>query len=195
MQRKKRLGADPEKVRAFLARGRGSLKTRPKEPAAKGRATLKRKVELARGSLKDPSKRSPAKRKVAPTEGPLTPAEWRRQVFELSGRRCIVSGSPSNDPYDPDFHAHHALGAQQLRKRGLHAYVWDARNGVLVSEIVHMEHEHHAPTIFAEHLPARVWEFAAEMDALVGTEWATAKVERQHPPAGKSRVTNPRRQH
>lgn len=174
MKRGKPLRADPAKVREFLARGRGALSRY--EP-------LKRSGAL---------KRSSAKRRIAEHEGPLTPAEWRRQVYELSGRKCIVSQTPSHDPYDRRFHAHHPLDKSTLRDRGLHAYVWDPRNGVLVLATVHMQHEYDG-SIARELLPARVWEFCAELDALDQTEWATARVERLHPPAGSSRIASPRR--
>lgn len=174
MKRRKPLRADPEKVREFLRRGRGGLE----------RTEFKR----------DPAKALAAKRAVRAAEGPLSPAEWREQVYELSGRTCVVSGSRANDAADPRFHAHHCVSADALRQRGLHAYVWDARNGVLVTAEVHMAHEHQGgeKRIPRSKLPASVWEFARELDRLAGTGWATAHVKREHPPAGISRATTRR---
>lgn len=179
MERKKPLRADPAKVREFLQRGRGALK---------------RTTELERTSFK--RKAISAKRRVAPVEGPLDPASWRREVFRASGGKCIVSGARARDADDERFHAHHALSKDALRKRGLYAYVWDSRNGVWVAEAAHMAHEHTGGEhrITRDSLPASVWEFCAELDALAGIEWATAKVEHEHPPAGSSRRrTSPRR--
>lgn len=168
MERKKPLRADPAKVRAFLQRGRGALK---------------RTDSLTRSGFS-------AKRKVAPIEGPLTPAEWRRQVFAASGGRCTVTGARARDADDRRFHAHHVLAADSLRKRRLFAYVWDARNGLWIAELPHMAHEHSGGEhrIAREHLPASAWLFAAELDALAGTEWATAKLEREYPASGSRRM-------
>lgn len=169
MKRSKRLRADPEKVREFLARGRGGLK---------------RREELARSELKRRApKRSSAKRKVGPREGPLDPASWRRQVFRVSGGRCLITGTRARDENDDRFHAHHAIAAQQLRKRGLYAHVWDVRNGLWLAEAPHMAHEHTGGShrIPRELLPPAVWEFARELDGLAGNEWATAKLERTYP--------------
>lgn len=169
MKRSKRLKADPEKVRQFLARGRGSLERS--------------------SSLKNPGKPFSAKRKVGPREGPLDPASWRREVFRASGGTCIVTGTRALDADDPRFHAHHAIAAQQLRKRGLHGRVWDRRNGLWVAEGPHMAHEHTGGShrIPRDLLPTAVWEFARELDAIAGTEWATAHLERTYPAAGPSR--------
>lgn len=173
MQRHRPLRADPEKVRAFLARGRGKLK---------------RQSELKRSAIA-------AKRKVAPNEGPLTPAEWHRQVFAASGGTCIVSSSRARGADDENFHAHHIIAAQQLRKRGLHGRVWDARNGLWVANAPHMAHEHTGGShrIARELLPAAAWAFAAELDALAGTQWASAYLERMYPAAGTRRSQSPRR--
>lgn len=173
MKRSKRLRADPEKVRQFLQRGRGRIE---------------RKERLKRAAIS-------AKRKVGPVEGPLDPASWRREVFRVSAGKCIVSGTRARNADDPRFHAHHILAADQLRKRGLHAFVWDARNGLWIAEQPHMAHEHAGGRhrIRREQLPASVWLFAGELDVLAGTEWATAKLEREYPATGNSRTTSPRR--
>jgi hypothetical protein len=173
VKRSKRLGADPAKVREFLQRGRGSL-TRTSAPERKPIA---------------------AKRRVKPVEGPLDPRRWRQEVFRASGGKCIVSGARARDADDRRFHAHHPLDKDALRKRGLHGYLWDPRNGAWVSTPVHWQHEHSGGEgrIARERLPASVWEFCAELDALDGSEWATAKVEREHPATGHGGTTSPRR--
>lgn len=179
MDRKKRLRADPEKVREFLQRGRGQL--------SRGQG-------LARG---EPLKRTrlSAKRGKRVVEGPLDPASWRRQVFAASGGICIVSGSRATGVDDGHFHAHHIIAAQQLRKRGLYGLVWDPRNGLWLAELPHMAHEHTGGShrLSRDLLPAAVWDFAGELDGLAGSEWASAYLERTYPTAGISRGSSPRR--
>lgn len=162
IRRKSELRADPGKAREFVQRGR--------EAAARSLAA---------------SARAGAKKKAArrEAEGPLSPGEWRAAVFESSGRRCIVTGTRAADVEDRRFHCHHVVPKDELRARGLGAHVWDPRNGVLVTERVHMLHEHAGGPhrISGARLPAAVWAFAQEMDATDGTSWATALVERLHP--------------
>jgi hypothetical protein len=176
MKRSKPLRADPEKTRAFLKRGRSEL----------NRAGIK--ARTAKGSA--------AKSRVKALEGPLDPATWRGKVFAASGGTCVVSGARATDADDPRFHAHHPVTQDALRKRGLYGWLWDARNGMLVAEQVHMAHEHTGgeQRIAREFVPASVWEFCADLDALAGTSWATEHVRRKHPPAGRSRTPRARRQ-
>lgn len=169
MKRRHPLRADPAKVREFLQRGRGGLsRSTPLKP--RGR------------------KASAAKRGIAQREGPLDPASWRRAVFAASEGRCVVTGTRASDADDRRFHAHHAVSQDTLRRRGLYGWLWDARNGVLVTEAVHMGHEHTGgdARIPRSRLPASVWEFCAELDALDGSYWATEHVKRRHPAAGSS---------
>lgn len=170
MKRHKPLRADPAKVREFLQRGRQGLE---------------RSKELSRGRLKS----SPGKRGEKPAEGPLDPASWRAAVFEASGGRCIVTRARAKDAEDRAFHAHHPVSQDVLRRRGLHGWLWDPRNGVLVTQAVHMGHEHTGGRhrIPRELLPAPVWEFCRELDALDGTSWATEHVKRRHPSRGDQR--------
>jgi hypothetical protein len=159
LERKSGLKADAEKVREFLNRGRRELERSP----------------------------MPRKRKQRPVEGPLSPAEWRVQVFEASGGECIITGSRARDADDPDFHAHHCLPKRELRARGLYGRVWDPRNGVLLRTDVHERHEHGARRVRVPHtaLPASVWEFCRELDELAGTRWASDFVLREHPVRGE----------
>lgn len=169
MKRHRRLKADPEKVREFLRRGR--------QP-------LTRREELKRAGAKAKAARSGK----ASSEGPLSPAAWRAAVFAASGGRCIVTGARAKDAEDRRFHAHHAVAQDVLRQRRLHDRLWDARNGVWLAAAVHMAHEHAGgeSRVPRELLPASVWEFARELDALDGTSWATEHVKRYHPAAGSS---------
>lgn len=166
MKRNKPLRADPAKVRAFVQRGRGGLERS--------------------GFRRSAAKALAAKREVRALEGPLDPAEWRRQVFEASGRRCVVTGTRARDAADDRFHAHHPVSQDALRRRGLYGRLWDPRNGVLVAEEIHMGHEHTGgeARIPREKLLQSVWDFARELDAEDGTSWATEHVKRKHPAAG-----------
>lgn len=164
LNRSKRLGADPEKVREFLKRGR-QLE----------RAALNRAGGMRRSSSK---------------EGPLTPAAWRERVFELSEGLCVMTGARASHVEDRRFHAHHPVPKRTLRDRGLFGWVWDSRNGLWLRSDAHERHESASVRVPAEKLPASVWEFCAALDALEGTEWATMLVLRAHPPAGRSRVSH-----
>lgn len=156
-KRRKRLGADPEKVREFMQRGRGAL--------GRGRPAGDRRSA--------PKKKKPQR----PPEGPLTPREWQLAVFKASAGRCTVTNTRARDPDDPRFHAHHPVPKQTLRRRGLHDRVWDPRNGMLVLATLHADHEF-APDyrIPGERVPDSAREFAAELGP-----WAVDLLDRLHP--------------
>lgn len=194
MKQRKRLKADPEKVREFVARGRrnsemerGELTPDPE----KVRAFQQRGRESGAKSLRE-SARAGARARAELKEGPLDAGSWRREVYTASGGRCIVTNAEARDADDRRFHAHHCVPKDELRALGLHAHVWDPRNGVWVTARVHMRHEAAFSRIPRELLPASVWEFAQEMDRLLGTEWATYEVERTHPATGISRIRDTR---
>lgn len=190
LRRKTELRADPEKAREFEQRGRGQLGSDPEKTAAfvqRGRESGARSLrESAVAGLR-------TRREVRAAEGPLDPATWRKCVHDASAGRCIITGTRADGHDDPHFEAHHPLPKRELRARGLHGHVWDARNGVWLVERVHERHESGTARIPRERLPVAVWEFAAEMDALGDGEWATAMIERLHPAAGSSGRTTPRR--
>jgi hypothetical protein len=191
VKRSKPLSANPEKVREFIARGRGKLKQDREKTAAFVQRGRESGAKVLRESARAGAR---ATARARAGEGPLSPKEWRRAVAEAADLRCTVTRSRAADVFDPSFDAHHALPKEELRARGLGAHVWDPRNGVFVTSRVHLDHAHGPrPRITRELLPARVWEFCAEMDALGAGEWATVMVERDHPAAGSSRTTSPRR--
>lgn len=165
LKTRKRLEADPEKVREFLRRGR----------------------ELERSGFK---RARSGFRRASSAEGPLTPREWWLAVFEASGGRCVMTGTRARDADDPRFHAHHPLAKRILRERGLLGHVWDPRNALWLRADVHAAHEQPGvrdSRVPAEKLGAGVWAFCSELDALEGSAWATELVLRAHPPAGSSR--------
>jgi len=189
LERRTELRADPETTREWVQRAReAGLSTDP--------IKLEEFIRRGRKRMGSRAKRRVAFATRAAGEGPLSPEEWRRQVALATDLRCIVTGTRAADVFDPAFDAHHPLPKSELRARGLHAFVYDARNGVFVAEQVHVAHEYGAgdeDRIPRDRLPARVWEFAAEMDELGRGKWATAMVERKHPAAGRSRSSRVRR--
>lgn len=163
------LTADPEKVAAFAQRGREASQ---RSLAASARAGARARAKTEREQ-----------------EGPLSPEEWRSAVWASAAGRCTVTRTRAADVDDRRFHAHHAVPKDELRARGLHAHVWDPRNGVWLLADVHMRHEFpgvNAQRVPREVLPASVWQFAEEMDATDGTSWATEMVRRTHPAAGSA---------
>lgn len=205
LKRKTPLRSDPAKTREFEQRGRGSLKQDPEKTRAwvdkarrMGLSTDPIKLEefqrRARKSMSGKAVRSAARGAAHRGEGPLSPGDWREAVATAADLRCIVSGARAYDAFDPTFDAHHPLPKRELRARGLLAHVYDPRNGAFVAEHVHWDHEGAVERIPRELLPASVWEFCAEMDALGEGEWATVMVERQHPATGsQSRSQRSRR--
>lgn len=121
--------------------------------------------------------RAGGQRKPRPPEGPLSPEEWRREVWRLAGGRSIVSAASTTNPLDRSFHAHHPVPKSVLRDRGLYHLVWDPRNGVFATRREHLQHEARAEVIPYERLPARCREFAEELGP-----WAVARLLRNHPP-------------
>lgn len=185
------LRRDTERARAFLQRGReAGLGRDPgkglRADPERTRAFQQRGREVAAPALQRAARKGAAerRRREREKEGPLSPAEWRAATGASAGLRCTVTGTRAADVDDRRFHAHHAVPKDELRARGLHAHVWDPRNGVWVLADVHMRHEYpgvNAQRILAAQLPASVWEFAEEMDATDGTQWATELVRRSHP--------------
>lgn len=154
------------------------------------RATERAREFLQRGRQqleRTEFKRQPRPR---PVEGPLSPAQWRVQVFEASEGMCIITGARARDADDRRFQVHHPLPKRELRARGLFGRVWDPRNGVWLRRDVHARHELAFAPVPYTRLPAGVWEFCAELDALDGTKWATDLVLRHHPAAGSSGVSH-----
>jgi hypothetical protein len=164
LKRGEPLRPDVEKVREFLRRGRSEL-------------------------TRTPLRASQGFRRVVEAEGPLSPEEWRRAVFVASEGRCILSDTRARDADDPRFHVHHVIPKRVLRARGLYAWVWDPRNGLWISERAHARQESAFARLPHTRLPAAVWLFCAELDALDGTHWATDLVRRLHPAAGSSGVS------
>lgn len=105
--------------------------------------------------------------------GPLSPGEWRKEVWRRCGGLCVMTGIAV--PRDADhwiWHCHHPVPKQALAPQ--HKY--DPRNGIVLIRRAHERHESVTERVPAEKLPVDVFIFAKEMG---GT--AEARLLRQHP--------------
>lgn len=87
----------------------------------------------------------------------VVPRNWKRRVADLHGWRCVVTGCAADQ-------AHHVVPVRILIQEGLEAFAGDPRNGVPVARLVHELHEHRLVRIPRAALPARVFEFVAELN-------------------------------
>lgn len=160
----KPLGADPEKVREFIQRGRATSLSRS-DALRQGRTAPK----ASRGS----------DRPVAPREDQVAPWRWRCTVLLLDHGLCVMCGA---GPFFADqdrwtWQAHHPVHKQILPEERK----WDPRNGVVLCRRCHERHETWTARIPREKLPARCMEFATELGAAV-----VSVLERAHPTDGGS---------
>lgn len=104
------------------------------------------------------------------------PRVFREAAFRRSSGLCVVSGQPADD-------AHHVIPKQSLRKlvstrarqdglgqterrEFLGRILWDVRNGVAVSRVVHDRHTKAVERIPRSALPKCAIEFAQELGLL-----------------------------
>jgi hypothetical protein len=66
---------------------------------------------------------------------------------------------------------HHVIAKQALRRRGLHAFLWDRRNRMPLCEFHHQRHTLRYDPVPSSLLSAEAREFAAEL----GLEWLLEK--------------------
>ncbi len=117
--------------------------------------------------------------KERPKEGPLTPVEWARRVWERQRIRpggpvlCAVTDEPLSWAVDE---VHHPLEKALLRERDLHMHVWDERNGMAIKRAVHAAHTSRMKPIARRFVPASAFEFARERGP-----WAVARINEAHP--------------
>jgi hypothetical protein len=141
---------------------------------------LEREVEqLARVGGQNVRTPLQSRPKAKPQEGPLSPSEWKRQVFERQRTHrggpalCAVTGESLYFIADD---AHHVLDKSLLRQRELFHLVWDARNGLAVKSIIHAGHTSRMRPIPRSALLPCNWEFAREIGP-----WAVARLEEKYP--------------
>lgn len=97
----------------------------------------------------------------------------------------------TREPLLPDWQAHHWLEASSIwayrRELGcttlaeIRALLYEDRNSAPLNRRTHERHTSWTERITREHVPADVWEFAAELDARAGRAWAVAQLERDYP--------------
>lgn len=160
----KGLEADPEKLRAFMQRGRATGLTRSD---ALGRATRR---------LKGPK---PSDRPRMSQPDLAAAWRWRVMVLLLDRGLCVNCGA---GPFFADqdrwiWQAHHPVHKQILPE----ARRWDERNGVVLCRRCHERHESWTERIPLSKLPARCMEFAVELGAST-----VSVLERAHPTDGGS---------
>lgn len=127
-------------------------------------------------------------------EGPLSPPEWRREVWRLDGGRSVLSGERVDQEASSwVWQAHHGVPKRVLRDRGLFHVVYDPRNGMVLLAREHGRHEHrwvdgagHSHVVPWEKVPARVKAFARELG-----QWAEDELRRNHPSADELRARRP----
>lgn len=114
-----------------------------------------------------------------PTEGPLSPLEYKRRVFDRQRERpggpslCAVTGEPLSFYVDE---VHHPLEKTFLRERELFMVVWDERNGMAVKRAVHNGHTNRSRPIKRRFVPVSAYQFARELGP-----WAVARINEKHP--------------
>lgn len=151
------------------------------------RTALKRKAPLKRsGRLKQTRKRKHA----SPAKDHFDRTVLQMVVLpdgeEKPTADCIVCGMRAQD-------AHHACPKSRLydTARALNfnedetaALVMDPRCGVPVCRLCHSRHESASQRIPRERLPDAVWEFAAYVDRLVGTQALRQRLIAEYPAEG-----------
>lgn len=160
---------DPDKLRAWRQRSAAKAAA---SAAGKPRAALKRSSGLTGGKPRAKAADS-SDRPKAPPVGPMRPGAWREAVWHLDEGKCVGCGK--SVPLEADrwvWQAHHPIEKQKLppgRK-------YDPRNGVVTCRRCHERHTTWTAVIDGSKLPARCFEFAAEL----GT-WAEDVLDRAHP--------------
>lgn len=169
MRRRKALGADPEKVRAFQQRAREKTAEKQRQASANGALPRSELARRGKGGVNPPRPEN-ASTAVA---GPLSPAEWRVAVWTLDLGRCVGCGREV--PRDADrwtWQAHHPIPKQKLPP----GKKYDPRNGVTLCRRCHERHESVTHRIPGYRLPERAWSFARECGF-----WAEDVLNRLHP--------------
>jgi hypothetical protein len=121
--------------------------------------------------------------KPRPKEGPLSPSVWRRTIFSRqrlspgSPALCAVTGEPLDEAIDD---AHHPVEKRWLRAEGLHAYVWDPRNGMAIKKRVHEGQTSKMRPIPRETLPEGIYDFIAGLPGRY-PEQARTRLHNDHP--------------
>lgn len=114
--------------------------------------------------------------------------QWKQAVcIDAGGRDQVTS-----EPLTHDWQAHHVIEQSVIyamrRRLGLTLeqlaeLLWDRRNGLAINKTTHERHDDGTNwTIPRDALRPWHWEYARDLDELLpGTQWATARLERDYP--------------
>ena len=118
---------------------------------------MRRKTWIKRGTA-----RLVSRRRVRSAEEREASAAWKAAVGS-SCSICPAEGGVCSGVIQ----GHHAISKQALKRRSLHAFLWDVRNKVDVCTFRHEQITTNAKPLPADLLPDAVWAFAAD----VGLTW------------------------
>jgi hypothetical protein len=140
-----------------------------RSPLKRNPAAIRDWVQASRKPLKPIGHKG--KIKLGEKVGPLSPGDWRREVWTLCEGMCIMTGEVFA-LNSPRWDAHHCLPKQKLAPE----CKYDIRNGVVLSRQAHNQHELRFEVIPFEKLPPYCMEFASELGS-----WAVEALLRAHP--------------
>lgn len=105
--------------------------------------------------------------------GPLSPSEWRYEVWRRCGGKCVMTGETVH-PFGSIFEwsPHHPLEKQLLAPE----IRYDPRNGVVLIAKAHRRHTDAFERVPFEKLPDSCMDFAEEQGS-----WAVEALLRAHP--------------
>jgi len=93
-------------------------------------------------------------------------------AFKLTHWRSGCQVHENRSLCEGNVQAAHLIPKQALRRRGLHEYVWDPRNGIGACERAHRRSDSGLERFPVEVIPESAWEFAREL----GLEWYLEKL-------------------
>lgn len=133
---------------------------------------------------------------IVTAEGPLAPSDWRIACMTDADGRCAVTGHVAQHHDDPSFEIHHVIPKGLLRQRGLGAWVWDQRIGLVLREYVHAWFDDASDRcIPREVLRPEMWQAAVEIDEHLRSSWATEYLLDHYPLVGAERLAELRTCH
>jgi hypothetical protein len=142
-----------------------------RSPLKRNPTAIRDWVQASRKPLKPVGHKG--KIKLGENVGPLTPSEWRAEVWRRCGGKCVMTGQ-SVSQYGTMFEwqCHHPLAKGLLAPE----VRYDPRNGIVLVPVVHMRHENAYQRVPFEKLPESCMIFAEKQGS-----WAVEALLRAHP--------------
>jgi hypothetical protein len=142
-----------------------------RSPLKRNPVAIRDWVQASRKPLKPVGHKG--KIKLGETVGPLSPSEWRTEVWRRCEGKCVMSGLPVS-LYGSIFEwsPHHPLEKQLLAPE----IRYDPSNGVVLTAVAHRRHTDAFERVPFEKLPPYCIEFASELGG-----WAVEALLRAHP--------------